>query len=153
MSFHRGPRCILGNSWSVRHSSHYMPLTIRPVVGCFHCLAHFVDMGRGLRAWDVTSRNLELYQRSAVPRQAYPGTTPSDYGSDVERRRWVLFSCEAEVRPRIDQDVCLIPPVLAYHTMELLLFIIFSFPRSTCMSGPPYVCPMRASGCEDSAVC
>lgn len=89
-------------------------------------------MGRGLRAWDVTSRNLELYQRSAVPRQAYPGTTPSDYGSDVERRRWVLFSCEAEVRPRIDQDVCLIPSGarVSHHGIAAVYYLLFS---TTCL--------------------
>lgn len=92
-------------------------------------------MGRGLRAWDVTSRNLELYQRSAVPRQAYPGTTPSDYGSDVERRRWVLFSCEAEVRPRIDDAEQSVGPVtqLSHH-------ILFSFLLPVCLNRTCVLC-------------
>ena len=42
-------------------------LTLAQVVGCFDYLAHFVDLGRDLRPWNVTSRHLELYQRSVVP--------------------------------------------------------------------------------------
>lgn len=82
--------------------AHLYLANVSPVVGCFHRLAHFVDLGRDLRAWNVASGNLELYQCSVVLREAHPDATASDYGNNVECRWWIVFPLEAKARSRID---------------------------------------------------